>query len=95
MSVKKWVMSDELWVTIDEWRKLSDEKTLPKQALSAGRKKFLEGTYKTSPYSFVSFIFSAWQEGYYSVLLITIVTFKENVTIGQINATKNVLVATF
>ena len=29
-----WVMSDELWVMEIEWRKLSDEKCLPKQALN-------------------------------------------------------------
>ena len=34
MSVKKWVMSDEWWVMEIEWRKLSDEKCLTKQALS-------------------------------------------------------------
>ena len=34
MSVKKWVMSDEWWVMEIEWRKLSDEKCLPKQALT-------------------------------------------------------------
>ena len=33
MSVKKWVMSDEGGGMSDEWRKLSDEKSLPKQAL--------------------------------------------------------------
>ena len=29
--VAKWVMSDEWWVMEIEWRKLSDEKSLPKQ----------------------------------------------------------------
>ena len=34
MSVKKWVMSDEWWVMEIEWRKLSDDFLLSKQALS-------------------------------------------------------------
>ena len=34
MSDELWVMSDELWVMEIEWRKLSDEKYLPKQALN-------------------------------------------------------------
>ena len=34
MSVKKWVMSDEWWVMEIEWRKLSDDFLLSKQAPS-------------------------------------------------------------
>ena len=33
MSDEWWVMSDEWWVIEIEWRKLSDEKSLSKQAL--------------------------------------------------------------
>ena len=33
MSDEWWVMSDEWWVMEIEWRKLSDENSLPKQAL--------------------------------------------------------------
>ena len=33
MSDELWVMSDEWWVIEIEWRKLSDEKSLSKQAL--------------------------------------------------------------
>ena len=40
MSVKKWVMSDEWWVMEIEWRKLSDEKCLTKQAPSISLRFF-------------------------------------------------------
>ena len=33
--IEWWVMSNDLWVMEIEWRKLSDEKSLPKQPLTS------------------------------------------------------------